>query len=69
VSLRIVGIQFNGSLELPFRGGPIPLIPLVFYRQCQVSVGVRLVDRQRLLSRLPLLWAPLRRDSCTNRPG
>ncbi len=49
VSLRFVGIQLQGSFELPFRLSPLPLIPVGFYSQRKVSVGVGVVDRQRLL--------------------
>jgi hypothetical protein len=43
VGPRIVRIQFNGSFELSFGGGPIPLIPMGDYSQRKVSVGDGLV--------------------------
>lgn len=49
MSFGIGGIQFNGFFELLVRGGPIPFVPLAFYRQGLVSVGIGRVDRKRPL--------------------
>ena len=50
MSFSIVGIEFNRTLEFAFRDWPIPLVPLAFNGQREVSVRVGRVDGQRLLS-------------------